>query len=683
MRGKDRRAVSRGASDPECERLVTDLLAYMTPAEKAGQLAMARAPSPADREGYDVLIDDIQRGRVGCVHSIVDREQADFLQTVARDETRLGIPLLFPAHIGRGFETVLPSPLATAASWDADSVETAEAVVAQEAHMRGINWALDLSITINEKGSSTPSHSSGEDIYLAATMAVTRIRGLHGASASRQAQLLAQLDLSDMVAHPDEESGEPVSLLRLVSAVIDGGSVASLGFHRLTNSKRLKLVNALRMLTTPGSFDGIMLTQWQEIAHRVGAENIDVARDGVPYHALVGALASNSIDSGVVDDAVARVLRVRFRHGLLRAALASPIMRVSRSLPTPAHNREAALALARRCPVLLRNDPMLLPLGIDSGDILLVGPAAGDRHAPMPDYKGLAASVLDGMEKLGIPHRYVPGLALRDKGNTPGAMIAADPMAIGMANEAAKRAGTVILVLANDENGNFGEAQEQLLSALVNATPGIILINIGPCPVDPFFGRKPLACHLHAGQLGVMSGHAIAEILAGEFAPCGKLPVSIPGNGVTPGLPFGHGLTYADYALTNLSIKIGQDRLHAFVDLRNVSEREGTEVVQLYLRRTDGANAAALELAAFQRLSLRGGQVETLVFDIGRDELGRFTTDGNFLVEEGTFEIFVGLSSGRGVSTSVAIEADLARAIALSDIHPPSPEYEPGGRRRA
>ena len=669
--------------DPECERLVADLLSYMTPAEKAGQLAMASAPAPEDREACDVLVGDIQQGRVGCIHAIADREQAEYFQNIARDETRLGIPLLFPAPIGQGLDTVLPSPLAAAASWDIDSVEQAEAVIAQEAQTRGINSALGPGISVTVAGSPTLPNSSGDDLHLAAAMAVARIRGLQGASARSEAHLLAQLDLSDIAALPEGEGGGSVPLLRLACAAINGGNVAALNLDQLTAAKRLELQNALRMLAAPGSFDGIMFSRWQDIALRCGAEDVDVARDGVPYHPLVGALQSKSVDADMVDDAVARVLRTKIRHGLMRAALAAPMTRVSKALPTPIHNREAALALARRCPILLRNDPMLLPLGIDSGDVLVVGPAAGDRHAPMPDRKGIAASVLDGMEQLGIPHRYVPGLALRDNGHAPGPMIAADSMAIGMASEAAKRAGTVILVLANDDHGGFGEAQEQLLGALVNANARLVVVNIGPCPVDPFFARKPLACHLHTGQLGVMSGHAIAELLVGEFAPCGKLPVSIPASGASSGLPFGHGLTYADFALTNLAVERGRDRLHAFVELRNVSRREGTEVVQLYLRCPDAGDDAPLALADFQRLTLRGGQVETLVFDIGRDELGRYTKDGSYSVEAGTVDIFVGLSSRRGMAASAAVEPDFARAIAFSNVHPPAPGEELNGRRRA
>ena len=679
--------MSFASLDPECERLVADLLSYMTPSEKAGQLAMAHAPSPHDPKACDVIVEDIQQGRIGCIHAVADREQAEFLQNIARDETRLGIPLLFPAHTGQGLDTILPSPLAASASWDPDAVEAAEAVIAREAQSRGINWALDPEIRLSTTGAPVHPGSSGEDIHLAASMAVARIRGLQGSAADSDTHLLAQLDLSELIARPKDEGGDAVKMLRLARTVIDGADVASLNISRLTERQQLEFAKALRMLAAPGSFDGIMFSQWQNIAQIIGEDDVDVTRHGIPHSALVEALATKSIDSDIVDDAVGCVLRVKFRSGLLRIAFVAPATRASNVRPTPVHNREVALALARHCPVLLRNDPALLPLSIDSGDVLLVGPAAGDRQAPMPDECGIAASVLDGIEQLGIPHRYVSGLALRENGAIPGQMIAADAMAIGMAIEATKRAGTVILVLANDESGSFGEAQEQLLGALANANPRLVVVNIGPRPVDPFLNRKPLACHLHAGKLGVMSGHAIAEILTGEVCPCGKLPVSIPTSAASPGLPFGHGLSYADFALTNLVIEPGPDRLLAFVDLRNVSERAGTQVVQLYLRRINKTDAdegeTALELAAYQRLTLRGGQARTMVFDVGRKELGRYTKDGNFVVDEGTVEIFIGLSAERGISATVVLESSLARAIAHSAVHPNPQGEELGGRRQA
>ena len=673
--------------DPECERLVADLLGYMTPAEKAGQLAMRSAPPTDDREAFDALLEDIRQCRVGCIHSVAGSEQAARLQEIARDETRLGIPLFFPARIGRGMDTVLPSELATAASWDIDCVERAEAVVAQEAQAQGINWALDPDIVLTRDTTCRSPFSSGESVHLATRIATARIRGLQGAANLGEARVLAQLDLSDFVSRRDGTGADPAVFLGLARAAINEGKVASLHCDTLSAAQKRMMETAVRLLAAPGSFDGMFLPRWRDIARAADGDDTDITSTGVPYDALVKALERGTVDLDAVDDAVARVLRAKFRHGLLRAALTAPRLRSSKPLPTPVHNRETALALARRCPVLLRNDPAILPLGIDSGELLLVGPAASDRQAPMPKGTGIAASVLDGMEQLGIPHRYVSGLAFRDSDTPAGGMTAADPMAIGMACEAAKRSGTVILVLANDERGRFGEAQDQLLSALANASPNLILVNIGPCPVDPIIARKPLACHLHAGQLGVMSGHAIAELLTGEFTPCGKLPVAIPADEASPGLPFGHGLNYADFALTNLSIEYGRDRLHAFVDLRNVSEREGTEVVQLYLRRSDAGAAAhcqaPLELTDFQRLSLRGGQAETLVFDIGREELGRYAEGGSFRVDEGPIEVFVGLSSQRGMSATVALEADMARAIAYSVVHPRAPDEEQAGLRRA
>ena len=664
--------------DSECERLVADLLGYMTPLEKAGQLAVRPAPALEDRDALDRLVDDIRNGHAGIVHSVADREQADFLQRVAREETRLGIPLLFPGNPARGFATVMPGPLAIAASWDPDCVERAEAVVAQEALSRGFNWALSPEIELARPDAPLTTNSSSEDIHLAATIAIARIRGLQGAATGSEASLLACLDLAALLPRGDAAGSDPVPLLRLACAAISAGDVASISLGRFANGQRAEAQRLLRVLNAPGGFDGIMLSQWQDMAQALGEQSSDPASEGVDCHRLVDAIASGAMDTRILDDAVGRVLRVKFRHGLLRAALAGPALRSSKALPTPVHNRETALQLARRCPVLLRNDPALLPLGIDSGDILLVGPAASDRRLAMGEAPGIAASVIDGLEQLGIPHRYVPGLALRDSSSPAGQMIAADAMAIGMANEAAKRAGTVILVLANDETGGFSDAEQALLDAIANANPRLVVVNIGPRPVDPAPGGKPIASLLQAGQLGLMGGHAIAELIAGEFAPCGKLPLAIAASGKSAGLPLGHGLTYADFALTNLAIERSRDRLLASVDLRNVGEREGTEVVQLYVRR-----GGALQLSDFQRLALSPGQRETLVFELGRDELGCYRFDGSFHVETGPLQLFVGLSKERGMASEVEIDAELARAMAFSGLHPTVAAPSGTARRRA
>ena len=123
---------------------------------------------------------------------------------------------------------------------------------------------------------------------------------------------------------------------------------------------------------------------------------------------------------------------------------------------------------------------------------------------------------------LGLAHRCVPGLALREEGESWD-LRDADNMAIGMASEAARRAGTVIVALG--PFSELGAAQRTLLESLHAINPNIVLVTLGSRPLDPIIRGTRMPCVLHAGQLGSMSGHAIAEVLTGEFAPRGHLPL--------------------------------------------------------------------------------------------------------------------------------------------------------------
>nr|WP_247713567.1 glycoside hydrolase family 3 N-terminal domain-containing protein [Qipengyuania sphaerica] len=638
----------------------------MSPLEKAGQLAVRSLPSADDRDALDSLHEDIAAGRVGAVRGIHDRAQAEQLQAIAQERSRLGIPLLFLTETGTGIETIMPAPLSMAASWDMDTIEVAERAVAQEARAHGINWALSPEVTLAENGSTGTSRDCGSEVHLAASVAAARIRGLQADGLRDHQGMLACLDLSDILTTACRR--DPLDLLRIARAAIGSAGVGAIRLTRDGGPAREALERAFSFLRGPGGFDGILLSEWDKLERQaapgentgpIGVASPDAVADGVK----AGRCSAN-----LLDDTAARVLRAKFRLGLLSAAHLAGKPQLASALPTPVRNREIALNLAKRSAILLRNEPRLLPLGIDSGDLVIVGSAASDRRAPLAGRDGVAASVIDGFEQLGIPHRFTPGLALRENGAGTGRMIAADNMAIGMACEAAKRAGTVIFVVGSSEEGRIGEADEKLMSALFAANPNLVVVTLGEAPLDPLVNGRQLPCLLHAGALGTMSGHAVAELLTGEADPSGKLPLELPATPKGAGLPFGHGLTYADFALTDLSIEIGRERICAYADLRNTGEREGVETVQLYLRRIsrEGSEdaSAVLLLVDFQRVRLRPGERETLIFELGRDELGQFAEDGSFHVEAAGFDLFLGLSRSRGMSDRFELTDECARAMA-------------------
>ena len=636
------------APDTECERLVADLLAMMSAQEKRGQLNIRDVPSPDDREGLERLRSEIALGAVGGLRGIANREQADALQEAAHENSRLGIPLLFLTETGTGIDTIMPIPLSTASSWDFDAVEKAEAVIAQEARACGFNFAFAPRIALHANGGPVHGGHCGSEAHLAGGMAAARIRGLQSDMA-HAAGLLSCIDLTDCLPDPNPQSA--ASFLRICDDATRKSRVGAIAYEASSPEQRSGTRRALSFLQGPGGFDGMILSQGE------GPQSLDsdlagIKRDG-----------SSSFDNDALEDAAARVLRAKFRLGLLSAAHASGRIAPSAKLPTPVHNREAALDFAKRCAVLLRNEGRLLPLGIDSGEVLVVGSAASDRRTPLGGRGGLAASVIDGLEQLGIPHRFVPGLALRQGDGGHERVIAADDMAIGMACEAAKRAGTVIFVQAGTQENLLGEADRRLLSALLTANPRIVLITLGPVPMDPLVDRRVVPCILHAGQLGTMSGHAIAEVLSGEAAPSAKLPIAIPAVDGSDGLPFGHGLTYTEFALAGLTIDHDRNGVTVAVDLRNIGERDGVETVQLYLGR-ENADVQPMRLADFQRVRLRPGTCETLSFALGRDELGSFDQDGRFSVEAGEFRLFVGQNAAQGIAGRFELSEAMARTLA-------------------
>lgn len=204
------------------------------------------------------------------------------------------------------------------------------------------------------------------------------------------------------------------------------------------------------------------------------------------------------------------------------------------------------------------------------------------------------------------------------------------------------------------------------------ANRDIVLVTLGSHPLDPEISGGKLPCVVHAGQLGTMSGHAIAEVLAGECAPRGRLAAPIAEQ-VRDSLGLGHGLGYSECSLTDITVELDNSRISVTAMLQNLGTREVTETVQTYIRRPDRADCGARELADFQRVSLTAGDSLRLQLVVDANQLGRFGTDGEFTVEPGTYEIAIGLSEARAHGAQIEIPPDLADAMAKhrsDDAHP-------------
>lgn len=664
----------RNSSDhaAERERFVEDLLAIMTVEEKAGQLVLQRAPKQGDAADGRHARDLLRRSELsGLIGSGSSGELAN-LQRIAIEETRLGIPLLVADDVGRGTSAIMPSAFALACSWAPDIAERVSRIIAAEAREAGRNWLLGPDMALSASAADKYLASSwGASALLARTLASATVRGLehmdeHGTRG------LSCLRVDDPSWTGRRNARRLEEKLRLVAGVLRESPPASVAldaatqdaFDILGGSEDPKFAVA-----GPGGFEGIDLAEWAEIARLAGQDLPQAPYEGLSVGAVSAAVKDGRVPALKLDDAVRRVLGAKYDLGLFRSEAPQ-----AESLPKPTLQRSRTVALdaARHAIVLLRNDPALLPLTVDSGEILVVGLAAGDRRLAMGDSDQDGASLIDGLDALGLSHKYVPGLALRQdrSANQGSRLINADRMAIGMASEAARRSRTVLVTLG--EMHELGEAQRTLLEALFAANRNIVLITLGTHPMDPDVSGVKLPCVLHAGQLGTMSGHALAEVLTGEFAPRGRLPIALTDKG-RKGLSLGHGLGYSDFALGETALELRHDRLVLATVLHNVGEREGTETAQLYVRRPQGRGHGPRELADYQRLSLVAGESRRLLFEIGGNQLGEFARDGSFVIQPGTYEVGVGLSEDRASPLEIAVPQAVAEAMARARTGDPLP----------
>ena len=647
-------------TEVECERVVADLAAMMTTREKAGQLVAQAMPPTDDREAIRALEYEICEGRVGSVIGVSEWEVASRLQELAQQESRLGIPLLFPGEIGDGLDTVFPAPLTMAASWDLEAIRKAEQIKAFEARGRGLNWSLGPKVELSS-GHDHPGSSSGSDIFLAAEIAAARINGLQTPDRWGDEALLACLELSQQSLRGESEAYEVLRLVQAIFSKARVGSVALDPEDRLGEEEYRSLVAFLRR---PGAYDGLILPLGDKISRGIAPNDRAARWDTMAFEGVMTVVQNGTLPKRGLDEAVNRLLRAKFRLGLLGVLHAPRATTSTGNCATPTLNCESALQYAKRCPILLRNSTDLLPLDIEPAGILVVGSAAQDRRIPVSG-GGIATSVIDGLERLGVPHRFVSGLALRGTADRPDTLIAADTMAISMACDAARRASTVIFVPSLASERTLGEASETLLRHLLNANPRLVLVTIGPVPIDPHVEGQPLPCVLHAGQLGTMSGHAIAELLVGEAAPVGRLPLSLPPTEEEPGLPFGHGLSYSRFELSDLRVNGSGTQITVTVTITNMSDIDGEQLVQLYLRNpVDEQHDRMVRLAGFKRVLVPARDQAFVEIPIEASELGTYDTAGKLSVEPGRREIFVGFNSVQGVRRLIAIPEEVARTIA-------------------
>jgi beta-glucosidase len=705
------------------EERINKLIAQMTLEEKLGQLQIL--DGEADGKYRPEHLEMIRKGLLGSTLNVRGAKRTNELQRIAMEQSRLKIPVLFGFDVIHGYRTIFPISLGEAASWDTAAVERAAAVAAAESAAAGVRWTFAPMVDVARDARwGRISEGAGEDPYLGSAMARARVLGFQGKDYSDPTRVVACA--KHWVAYGAAESGRDYNTtdvsewtLREVyfppfKAAIDAGVGTFMSaFNDLngvpTSANPFTLTKVLR---GEWKFDGFVVSDYESVRelmnHGIAATGADAARAALNagvdmemvsrlYNQNGAALVrEGKVSMQTVDEAVRRILRIKFRLGLFE----HPYTDESReaSLIFNAQNLAAARAVAARSMVLLKNERNLLPLSKDVRSLAVIGPLADSKKDMIGSWSGDgraedAVTLIEGIRAKVSPQTkvvYAKGCDI----NTDDAS--------GI-NEAVRVAGSAdAVVLAIGESGDMtGEARSRSslglpgrqldLAKAIQATGkpvAVVLMNGRPLSINWVAENVPAI--LETWFAGSQGGHAIADVLFGDVNPGGKLPVTFPRSAGqaplyynhmstgrppdpnnpytskyidvpwTPLYPFGYGLSYTEFRFSNLQLSAPRIPSHGSmkvsVEVENIGKRAGDEVAQLYIRDVVGSRTRPVkELKGFERITLRPGERRRVEFTLTPAELGFYDRDMRWVVEPGLFKVWVGANSDSGLESSFEV----------------------------
>lgn len=722
---------------------VADLLKQMTLEEKVGQLWQADMNGNSDVTMAGV----IRRGGISSflngsalIETPVMRNK---LQHIAVEQSRLGIPLIFGHDVIHGFRTVFPIPLAQACAWEPDLFERTQAIAAREASAAGIDWTFAPMVDLaRDPRWGRIAEGFGEDPFLGALDAAASVRGFQGTDVAGPNQVVACL--KHYAGYGAAEGGRDYNTTEISTFTLRnfylpqfkaglnaGAWTVMSAFNDLdgmpASADRFTLTTVLR---SEWNFHGFVVSDYRSVSeliqHGIAADESQAARfaltAGVDMEmvsttyvdTVVMQVKTGKIPESIVDQAVRRVLTVKFAKGLFD----QPYTDESRY--KTAYLRPDAIALAREAAqkscVLLKNNDDVLPLSNQIKRLALIGPLGDDAEDLVGPWSSRAHVVdivplADGIRaKLSTNTEFsvIRGCSIIEKGRERthienNAKIIEHPTEsneIANAVSAAKKADVVIMALGeprdwSGEDGSRsslglpGEQQELFDAVAATGKPIVVVLFNGRPLAVPGVVDKASAV-LEAWFPGIQGGNGVADLLFGAVPPSGHLTTTFPydvgqvplyynhNNTGRPGIgrwkgnyvdgpnkplfPFGFGLTYTTFTFGQIQlaapvVKAG-GTITASAQLKNTGKRTGTEVAQLYIRDpafTDGTRPVR-ELKGFEKVTLQPGEAREVMFKIPTRSLGFYDVQGNWVVQPGKFFVWISKDSASGTPAEFELE---------------------------
>jgi len=729
----------------EVDLKVKNLLSQMTLEEKIGQMNQyngfydATGPAP-DGGDQKKKYENVKNGLVGSMLNVRGVDEVRAFQKLAVEQSRLGIPIIFGFDVIHGYKTIFPIPLAESASWDLNIIEKSARMSAKEASAAGLNWTFAPMVDITRDARwGRVMEGAGEDPFLGSLIAAARVKGFQGTDLSSYETIASTA--KHFAAYGFSESGRDYNTVDIgintlhnivlppFKATVDAGVKTFMNSFNDLNGIPATADKYLQREILKGdwNFDGFVVSDWGSLREMIdhgfardrkhagelalnGGSDMDMESYIYLDH-IKELLNEGKVKISQIDDAVSRILRVKYELGLFDDPYKYLDNEREKNVTGSKEILDATLEVANHSIVLLKNEGNILPLKKNGQKIAIIGPLADDKNSPLGNWRtaaenNSAVSVLEAMiEYKGNKISHAKGVKLVNKipdgFHEEVSINETDKTGIQNAKRIARDADIVVMVLGeygfqsgegrSRTNLDLPGFQQELLEEVFKVNKNIVMVLMNGRPLVLNWHDENLPAIVEAWHLGSLSGTAIANVLYGDFNPSGKLPMSFPrsvgqlplyynykstgrpgADGEDAGsvfwshyqdelnsplYPFGFGLSYTTFSISDISLSSNEfsngETISASVSVSNTGKVKGREVVQLYIQdKYATATRPVKELKGFEIIDLDPGESKTVEFIINEKLLEFYNGSNEWTTEKGEFNVFIGNSSQTKNSTS-------------------------------
>ena len=731
----------------EIEKKVDSVLNLMLINEKIGQLVQysgkwnATGPSSSKKDEYK--LNKLKKGEVGSMLNVTSVASIRKIQKIIMEHSRLKIPLIFAYDVIHGYKTIFPIPLGESASWDLDIIEQSASIAAKESAFSGLNWTFAPMMDISRDARwGRIMEGAGEDIFLNSVIGVARIKGFQGDDLSKNYTVAAcakhfagygfaeagrdyntvnigENELHNTILPPFKAAAE-AGVATFMNSFNDIDGIPATGHKQLQRD----------ILKGKWGWNGFVVSDWGSIgemrAHGYAEDKkhaaqialnagSDMDMESYAYEtSLQTLLNENKVSINQINDAVRRVLRLKFQLGLFEDPYKYCDENREKNEVYTKEHLAIARDVAKKSIVLLKNENKLLPLSKKIKSIAIIGPLANEKDTPLGNWRAKgeynsAVSLLEGVKSMvgkDTKVHYAKGVDLtiptiepgKNQFSFPLKFNTTDKSKIAEAVEAAKKSDVVLLAIGENAyqtgegrsqtNIGFLGVQNELLEAIYKVNKNIVVVLMNGRPMVLTQISKTVPSILECWYLGSESGNAIADVLFGDYNPSGKLPVSFPYhvgqeplyyNQKNTGRPWSNkkvtfsgyrdapksalyafGLSFTTFTYENLQLDKTEmaidGEIKVSIGIKNTGDRTGEEVVQLYIRDLVGSLVRPIkELKGFEKVILKSGETKTVTFTINSKVLQFYTINKKWEVEPGKFNVWVGCDSNASLKKTFRV----------------------------